>query len=238
MLDVELSPAGGHGSTRALPLCLPTACHWRKVISCGWFNCKQGALNHSESRPVVPCRPAFALSCSQSRNLWCHLCIYLRASAVGSRGRLFVLSVPGIFPCSSRRRWIPTPHLQEKCFVFVADGESVFLKISLTSTVLKCLPRPHVGMKNTIVWPSSLTRFSGGVWFRNVHAETHPCLSGEKYLHGEGNCSMDQKNNGTVSHSAAVNTNAKHATLSRVCLYTQGKIPIECICSLGFSGCI
>lgn len=54
----------------------------------------------------------------------------------------------------------------------------------------------------------------------NVHAETNPCLAGEKYLDGEGNYSMDPKNNGTVSHSAAANINTKHATLSSVCLHT------------------
>lgn len=119
MLYVELSPAAGRGSAGALLLCLPRACHRRKVISCGWFNCKQGALKHGETSPIVPCRPAFALSRSQSRNLWCHLCTsrgwsYLRAPAVGSRQRLFFLSAPGVFPRSPRRRAIPTPHLQRK----------------------------------------------------------------------------------------------------------------------------
>lgn len=42
----------------------------------------------------------------------------------------------------------------------------------------------------------------------------------KKYLDGEGNYTMDQKNNGTVSHSAAANINAKHVALSSVCLYT------------------
>lgn len=54
----------------------------------------------------------------------------------------------------------------------------------------------------------------------NAHAETNPCLSGEKYLDCEGNYTMDQKNNGTLSHSTVANINAKHAALSRVCLYT------------------
>lgn len=54
----------------------------------------------------------------------------------------------------------------------------------------------------------------------NMHAETNPCLSGEKYLDCEGNYTVDQKNNGTLSHSTAANINAKHAALSCVCLYT------------------
>lgn len=54
----------------------------------------------------------------------------------------------------------------------------------------------------------------------NVHAETNPCLSGEKYLDGDGNYTMDQKNNETVSRSAAANINAKHAALSSACLHT------------------
>lgn len=72
----------------------------------------------------------------------------------------------------------------------------------------------------------------------NVHTETNPCLSGEKYLDGEGNYSMDQKNKGTASHSVAANIKAKLVALSSVCLYVYSKIPIECICSLGFSSCI
>lgn len=72
----------------------------------------------------------------------------------------------------------------------------------------------------------------------NMRAETNPCLSGEKYSDCKGNYTMDQKNNGTLSHSTAANIKAKHAALSRVCLYTQGKIPIECIYSLGFSSCV
>lgn len=68
--------------------------------------------------------------------------------------------------------------------------------------------------------------------------ETNPYLSGEKYLDGEGSYAMHQENNGTVSHSAVANINTKHAALSSVCLYTKGKIPIEYICSLGFSSCI
>lgn len=71
-----------------------------------------------------------------------------------------------------------------------------------------------------------------------MHAETNPYLNGEKYLDCEENYTMDQKNNGTLSHSTVANINAKHAALSRVCLHTYGKIPIECICSLGFSSFI
>lgn len=49
---------------------------------------------------------------------------------------------------------------------------------------------------------------------------------------------MDQNHSGTASYSGAVNINAKDATPSSVCLYTKGKIPIECIYSVGFSGYI
>lgn len=81
----------------------------------------------------------------------------LRAPAVLRKGGFFSISAPGIFPRYSRSRAFPTPHLQRYVqTVFVSDGETVFLKISLTSTVLKHLPKAHVGMENTIIWPLSL----------------------------------------------------------------------------------
>lgn len=74
----------------------------------------------------------------------------------------------------------------------------------------------------------------------NVPAKIYLFVNGEKYLDGEKNYIWIKTtaSHGTASRSGAVNINANDATLSNVCLYTKGKIPIQCIYSAGFSGYI